>query len=63
MLTKSERVFLWEDTPDYSNEWTINSFNYTDGVLTSYTEEEWKHWYSDDEPYDVTEYAITIFSR
>ena len=59
LLTKSERVFLWEDTPDYSNEWTINSFNYTDGVLTSYTEEEWKHWYSDDEPYDVTEYALT----
>ena len=59
LLTKSERVWLWDDTPDYSGEWTVNNYNYTDGVLTSYTEEEWKHWYSDDEPYDVTEYAIT----
>ena len=59
LLTKSERVWLWADTPDYSGDWTVNNYNYTDGVLTSYTEEEWKHWYSDDEPYDVTEYAIT----
>ena len=59
LLTKSERVWLWADAPDYGGEWTVNNYNYTDGVLTSYTEEEWKHWYSDDEPYDVTEYTIT----
>ena len=28
LLVKSERVFLWEDAPDYSGEWTINNYNY-----------------------------------
>ena len=58
LLTKTERVSLWNNEPDYSYEWTINKYNYENGVLTSYTEEVWKHWYSDDEPYDVTEYTL-----
>ena len=54
-VAKTSYVFIWNGAPDYSSDYTVTDYTYTDGVLTSYTETKNYSWRGP----ETSEYTLT----
>ena len=54
-VAKTTYVFMWNGAPDYSSDYTVTDYTYTDGVLTSYTETKNYNWRDP----ETSEYALS----